>query len=129
ADPDVSFGVRPHFPRNRVFHRDVKLINLARDRVDSTHLVHGVLGEPDHAITRYRHPIRISGPSRLDPRRNVKERKLPGLRIQANTLVAADGIKPNGSIGVDTHGISAGVASLCFWQLKDAEFSSPRVIA
>src|SRR5574341_1540580 len=77
----------------------------------------------------HRHPIRVSGPSRLDPGGNVEEGELPDFWIQANHLVGGDGIQPNGSVRVHTHGIPAGVAGFGLWQLKNAEFPGRRVVA
>ena len=89
TDPNVASRIHASLARDRVFHGNLEFIDFSRHRIDSTHLIHGIFDKPNLAVARYRHPIRVSRPTRLDAGGNFKDGELLSRRLESNDLVAA----------------------------------------
>src|SRR5437870_11180733 len=114
SDPEVAFGIRTHFARDRSLNGDGVLVKLAGAGIDAAELIESIFNEPDFAVTGDGHPVRGGVLLRLHAGGNLPHVELFGFRIQADDLIAAGITEPHASVGMDPHGVSSTVAILEF---------------
>src|SRR3989454_10856843 len=118
SDPEVAFGIRTHFARDRSLNGDGVLVKLASAGIDAAELIEGIFNEPDFAVTGDCHPVRGCVFLCLYAGGNLPHVELFGFWIQAHDLIAPDITEPHASVRMDRHSVSRTVSLL---QLRHRE--------